>query len=166
MSERRTLEKRMLNKIEAMRREAETIHARAVAEAASLHRPLQNEILLHYRQARYMLQRAQDLELIPGPVWPLGRVLELRCQALKSAYQFNRFPRMVEAETILWPSILADEDDFAIDPELSEADIEATLVGYLSPYVRAIGIRGLQVRTMYSFFNTEMYLTLKAPVFP
>lgn len=156
----------MLNKIEAIRREAEAIHARAAAEAASLRRPLQNEILLHYVQARDMLQRAQDLDLIPEPVWQLGRLMELRCQALKSAYQFNRFPHMVEAGTILWPSILEDEEDFAIDTELSEADIEATLVGYLMPYVRAIGIRGLQVRAMYSFFNTEMYLTLKAPVFP
>ena len=113
-----------------------------------------------------MQQRAQELDLIPGTLWPLGRVLELRCQALKAAYQLHNVPATVEADTTLWPSLLRDEEDLAIDPDMEERNIEATIVGYLSPYVRAIGIRGLQVRARFSMFDEHLYLTLKAPVFP
>jgi hypothetical protein len=156
----------MQTKLKAMHAECAAIRAQAAEEMATVRRPVQNEVLLHYRQARDMLQRAQDLELIPGPLWPLGKVLELRCQALKAVYMLNRYPVTVEANDVLWPSILSDEEDLAIDPGMRDDHIQATLVGYLSPYVRAIGIRGLQVQAYTSMFGEEVHLTLTAPVFP
>ena len=145
----------MHTKLKSMHDECATILARASSEMEVVRRPVRNEVLLHYREARHMQQRAQELDLIP-----------LRCQALKAAYQLHNVPATVEADTTLWPSLLRDEEDLAIDPDMEERNIEATIVGYLSPYVRAIGIRGLQVRARFSMFDEHLYLTLKAPVFP
>lgn len=153
-------------KLKAMNAECAVIRARAAEEMAMITRPVQNQILIHYRQARDMQERARVLGLFPSSYLPLGRVLELRCQALKSAYRLEKFPDTVGEDIVLWPSVLSDEDGLSIDPELRDDQIQATLVGYLSPYVRSIGIRGLQVRASTSLFGEEVYLTLTAPVFP
>jgi hypothetical protein len=156
----------MQTRLMHMREQCATVRAEANARIENIQRPIRNEILLHYRQARDMQQRALDLGLLPDPIWTLGRILELRCQALKAVYQLHDVPSMVETDDILWPAMMKDEEGLAIEPDMDEADIEATLVGYLSPYVAAIGIRGLHVRVRYSLFGEEVYLTLRAPVFP
>ena len=155
------MQKRLMH----MREQCATVLAEANTQIENIQRPIRNEVLLHYRQARDMQKRALDLGLLPDPIWTLGRILELRCQALKAVYQLHDVPSIVETDDILWPKMMEAEEGFALEPDMDESDIEATIVGYLSPYVNAIGIRGLRVRARYSLFGEEVYLTLRAPVF-
>ena len=154
-------------KLRAVKIERGAIILRATNEMELVSRPVQNEVRVHFHQARDMLERAVRLDLTP-PVYGLQvtRLMQQRLSALKLAYQLRNFPERVEVEDHIWPGVYADEEGLAIAAGLCEADVHATLVGYLNPYIRAIGIRGLDVRAFFGLTDDYLYVKLSAPVFP
>lgn len=154
----------MRQKLIAFSHEAVRIRACAEQRVAAVHRPVQNEVLLHLEQSRHMLSRAKDLGLLSGPDAVLEPVLVARRDALAAARRGVLPPDTVTTEREVWEASL--RDDYGVDIELPDGSIEGTLFGYFAPTIRAIGMRGLKLTAGGSYFNPVVYLKFSLPVFP